>query len=294
MMTLRTPDERFADLPGYDFEPHYVEVDGLRIHHVDEGPADGPVVVLLHGQPSWSYLYRSFVGPLVEAGHRVIAPDLVGFGRSDKPLDEGVFSYAAHVRWVRTVLFERLGLEDIHLFCQDWGGLIGLRLVGLHPERFAGVCAGNTGLPAGQRMPPMFAQWKAFIRKTPDLAVGQLIQSACARTLSPGEVAAYDAPFPDPNYKAAVRTFPLLVPDGPDMPGVAENREAWGGLMRFEKPFVTVFSDGDPITGGAEKAFIERVPGAKGQPHRIVPGGHFLQEDSPKPLIDGIRHITGR
>jgi len=251
-------------------------------------------VVLLHGQPSWSYLYRHFVPALAEAGHRVIALDLVGFGRSDKPVDEDAYTYAAHVEWVRAALFDQLGLEDINLFCQDWGGLIGLRLVGLFAERFATVCAGNTGLPAGARMPPAFAHWKAFVRKTPDLAVGQLISSACGRDLSPAEVAAYDAPFPDKTYKAGVRMFPSLVPDGPDAAGIAENRKAWGGLQAFERPFLTIFSDGDPITGGGEKAFIGRVPGAAGQPHRIVPGGHFLQEDAAEALVAGIRHLTGR
>lgn len=292
MKALRTPDARFADLPDYPFAPRYVEVDGLRLHHIDEG--QGPVVVLLHGQPSWSYLYRAFVPPLVEAGHRVVALDLVGFGRSDKPVDEAAYTYAAHAAWVREALFEALDLRDIHLFCQDWGGLIGLRLVGLHPERFAAVCAANTALPAGQRMPPAFAEWKAFNASTPDLPVGALIQRASGRALSAAEVAAYDAPFPDVTYKAGVRTFPALVPDGPDYAGVAENRKAWGGLMRFERPFLTVFSDDDPITRGAEKAFIERVPGAKGQPHRTVPGGHFLQEDSAPALVEGIRSLTGR
>lgn len=294
MKALRTPDERFADLPDYPFDPHYVEVDGLRMHHLDEGPADGPTVVLLHGQPSWSYLYRAFIPPLVASGHRVIALDLVGFGRSDKPVDEAAYTYASHTAWVRAALFDVLGLKDIHLFCQDWGGLIGLRLVGLHPERFATVCAANTGLPAGHRMPPAFAEWKAFNRTVPDLPVGALISRASGRDLTADEIAAYDAPFPDVSYKAGVRMFPDLVPDGPDYAGVAENKKAWGGLLGFDRPFLTLFSDGDPITGGGEKAFIGRVPGAAGQPHRIVPGGHFLQEDCADTLVEGIRHLTGR
>lgn len=294
MKALRTPDERFADLSDYPFAPHYLEVDGLRMHHLDEGPADGPVVVLLHGEPSWSYLYRFMVGPLAAAGHRVIALDLVGFGRSDKPVDDADYTYARHTAWVREALFGRLGLKDIHLFCQDWGGLIGLRLVGQAPERFAGVCAANTFLPAGAEMPPMFRQWRTFVKNTPDLDVGRLISSASGRDLSEAERLAYDAPFPDATYKAGVRTFPMLVPDGKQAPGVAENRAAWGGLKAFERPFLTIFSDGDPITKGAEKPLIVRIPGAQGQPHRIVPGGHFLQEDSPAALVEGVRHLTGR
>lgn len=292
MRALRTPDARFADLPDYPFTPRYVEVDGLRMHHIDEG--EGPTVVLLHGQPSWSFLYRRFVTPLVAAGHRVIALDLVGFGRSDKPVDEAAYTYASHTAWVREALFERLGLKDIHLFCQDWGGLIGLRLVGLHPERFATVCASNTALPAGGRMPPAFAAWKAYAARTPDLDVGGLIQRTCGGALSPAEVAAYDAPFPDATYKAGVRTFPALVPDGPDDPAVPENREAWAGLMAFERPFLTLFSDADPITAGADRPLVERIPGAKGQPHRTLRGGHFVQEASAPELVEGIRSLTGR
>ena len=294
MKALRTPDDRFANLADYPFDPHYVEVDGLRIHHLDEGPSEGPVVVLLHGEPSWSYLYRHFVPPLAAAGHRVIALDLVGFGRSDKPVDEADYTYATHTHWLQTALFDRLGLTDITLFCQDWGGLLGLRLVGLHGERFAAVCAANTFLPAGAQMPPAFRGWRDFVKKTPDLEVGRLLNSASQRSLTADEMAAYDAPFPDATYKAGVRMFPSLVPDGPDAAGVAENRKAWGGLKAFEKPFLTLFSDGDPITGGAEKALIARIPGAQGQPHGIVPGGHFLQEDSPEALVKGIRHLTGR
>ncbi len=292
MDALRTPDDRFAELPGYAFDPRYAEVDGLRMHYIDEG--EGPVVVLLHGQPSWSYLHRAFVPPLVEAGHRVVAIDLVGFGRSDKPVDEAVHTYAAHAGWLGEAMFEALGLRDIHLFCQDWGGLLGLRLVGLHPDRFATVCASNTGLPAGQRMPPAFDQWRAFVAKTPDLPVGQVVQMASQRTLSDAEVAAYDAPFPDATYKAAVRMMPSLVPNGPDAVGVADNKKAWAGLMGFERPFLCAFSDNDPVTGGGDRAFIERVPGAKGQPHRTVPGGHFVQEDSAAALVEAIRELTGR
>ncbi len=294
MKAVRTSDDRFADLADYPFAPHYVEVDGLRLHHLDEGPADGPVVVLLHGQPSWSYLYRHFVPPLAAAGHRVIALDLVGFGRSDKPVDDGAYTYANHCHWVRTALFEALDLTDITLFCQDWGGLIGLRLVGESPERFAAVCAANTFLPAGGEMPAVFRAWRDFVKKTPDLEVGRLIDSASRRDLTDAERAAYDAPFPDATYKAGVRTFPSLVPDGKEAAGVTENRAAWGGLKAFEKPFLTLFSDGDPITAGAEKALIARIPGAQGQPHGIVPGGHFLQEDSAAALVKGIRRLTGR
>jgi haloalkane dehalogenase len=284
MRVLRTPDERFADLPEYPFAPHYLEIpsgDGatLRIHYLDEGPRDADPVLCLHGEPSWSFLYRKMIPGLVAAGHRVIAPDLIGFGRSDKPADRGDYTYQRHVDWLRTFI-ETPNLRRITLFCQDWGGLLGLRLVAEHADRFARVVAANTFLPTGEAPPSDgFMAWRGFSQKVDVFPAGRILQGATKRELSNAEVAAYDAPFPDESYKAGARQFPLLVPISPDDPAVAANRAAWQQLERFEKPFLTLFSDGDPVTAGLEKVFQERIPGAHGRPHATMPGGHFLQED---------------
>ncbi len=286
MDVLRTPDERFAGLPGYPFAPHYVEVDDgdggrLRVHHLDEGPAGGPVVLLMHGEPSWSYLYRTMIPVLVGAGLRCVAPDLVGFGRSDKPAARADYSYARHVAWMREALFDRLDLRDVTLVGQDWGGLIGLRLVGEHPERFARVVAANTGLPTGDtRMSDAFLAWQNFSQETPTFPVGAIVSGGCTTKLAGDVVAAYDAPFPDDAYTAGARAFPVLVPTTPDDPAAPANRVAWTTLAAFERPFLTAFSDSDPITGGGEGVFQRTVPGARGQAHvTIAGGGHFLQED---------------
>lgn len=286
MDVLRTPDSRFDGLAEFPFEPHYAEVptgDGgsLRIHYLDEGPADGEVVLLLHGEPSWSYLYRRMVPVLVEAGLRVVAPDLVGFGRSDKPTPRSEYTYARHVEWIRTLLFDRLALDRITLVCQDWGGLIGLRLVGEHPERFARVVAANTYLPTGDTDPgDAFRAWRTFSQEVEDFPTGAIVNMGCVGTLPPEVVAAYDAPFPDQSYVEGARQFPLLVPAVPDDPASEANRAAWQVLERFDKPFLTAFSDGDPITAGAHRSLQERIPGAKGRQHvTIVGGGHFLQEE---------------
>ncbi|MCW2542565.1 MAG: Haloalkane dehalogenase [Frankiales bacterium] len=280
MVALRTPDERFEDLPGFPFEPHYAEVgDGLRMHYLDEG--QGPVVLLLHGEPSWSYLYRTMIPGLVAKGFRCIAPDLIGFGRSDKPVAREDYSYARHVEWVRTLVLDHLRLTDITLFGQDWGGLIGLRLVAENPDRFARVAIGNTGLPTGHEHPSSaFLAWQEFSQTTPDFAVGVIIAMAVTNPLSPEIQAAYDAPFPDDTYKAGARVFPTLVPTSPEDPASDANTLARKALSQWDKPFLTLFSDGDAITRGAEVWFQDNVPGAKGQPHTtVVGGGHFLQED---------------
>lgn len=290
MQILRTPDDRFTDLPGYDFGPNYVEVPSglgddspstLRLHYLDEGPADGEVVLLLHGEPSWSYLYRTMIPELVAAGLRCIAPDLVGFGRSDKLAERAGYSYARHVEWLRSALFDGLDLSGVTLVCQDWGGLLGLRLVGEHPDRFARVVAANTFLPTGDRNPgEAFLRWQQFSQEVEDFAVGFIVSTGCTTELAPEIVAAYDAPFPDDTYKEAARIFPTLVPTSPDDPASVANRAAWEVLARFDRPFLCAFSDGDPITGGADRVFLELVPGTAGQPHTtIVGGGHFLQED---------------
>jgi haloalkane dehalogenase len=285
MEILRTPDERFADLPGYPFEPHYVEVGGLRIHYVDEGPPDADPVLLLHGEPSWSYLYRKMVPVLTAAGHRVVAPDLVGFGRSDKPAQRDDYTYQRHVDWTMGFL-EALDLRRITLFGHDWGGLIGLRLAAEHEERFARIVAANTMLPTGDRPPgEAFLRWQHFSQTSPAFDIGRVVQGATVTELLPEVVAAYDAPFPDDSYKAGARQFPALVPTAPDDPAAPANRKAWEVLRRWQKPFLTAFSDSDPVTRGGDRFFQREVPGAQGQAHTTIVGaGHFLQEDKGEEL----------
>jgi haloalkane dehalogenase len=297
MEILRTPDERFANLPGYPFEPHYVEVDAVRIHYVHEGPRTAAPVLLLHGEPSWSYLYRKMIPVLLQAGLRVVAPDLVGFGRSDKPARREDYTYQRHVDWMLGFVCT-LDLEDITLVCQDWGGLIGLRLVAEHGHRFARVVAANTFLPTGdQPVPPAFLAWQKFSQEVPELPIGQIIQMGCVTTLPPEVIAAYEAPFPDERYKAGARQFPLLVPTRPDDPASEPNRKAWQALQRWKKPFLTAFSDQDPITRGADLLLQSLIPGAAGQPHTTIQGaGHFLQEDKGEELarvvVDFVRSTS--
>jgi haloalkane dehalogenase len=290
---LRTPDERFAALPDFAFEPRYAEVtagDGAgpaRMAYLDEGPADGEVVVLLHGEPSWSFLYRHMVPPLVDAGLRVIAPDLIGFGRSDKPADRADCTYQRHLDWLRALLFDELDLRDVTLFCQDWGGLLGLRLVGEHPDRFARVLASNTFLPTGERHPgEAFERWRDFSQTVETFPTGFILQGATTTELAPEVVAAYDAPFPDERFKEAARQFPLLVPASPDDPASPANLAAWEVLRRFARPFRTAFGDADPVTKGGDKPMREQIPGAADQPHVLIEGGgHFIQEDRPAELV---------
>lgn len=290
MKSVRTPDDRFRNLPGYAFEPHYVMVDDteggeLRLHYVDEGPANAPVVLMLHGEPSWSYLYRKMIPMIVEAGYRAIAPDLIGFGRSDKPADRGDYTYLRHVEWTWAFITQ-LGLKDITLVCQDWGGLIGLRLVGEHPEHFARVVAANTGLPTGdQPVGEAFLKWQQYSQTTPVFDIGAIIARSCVTPVAPEVIAAYDAPFPDDTFKAGARQFPALVPTSATNPASAANRAAWESLMRFQKPFLTTFSDKDPITRAAGPVLQKLIPGCAGQPHTTIEnGGHFLQEDQGEAL----------
>lgn len=295
MDVLRTPDECFADLPDFPFAPHYVEVDGLRVHHLDEGPADAPVVLLLHGEPSWSYLYRWMIPVLVDAGLRAVAIDLIGFGRSDKPAAREDYTYQAHVDWTWAAI-EAIGLTEITLVCQDWGGLIGLRLVGEHPERFARVVAANTTLPTGDQHPgEAFLAWQRFSQETKEFPVGTIINGGCVSDLTPEVIAAYDAPFPDDTYKAGARQFPTLVPTSPDDPAAAPNRAAWAGLRRFDRPFLCAFSDADPITRGADAPLRKLIPGAAEQAHvTIAGGGHFLQEDKGRELAGVVVDFVNR
>src|SRR3990172_201319 len=278
MEILRTPDERFEKLPGFSFEPHYVEINGLRVHYLDEGPAEAAPVLLLHGEPSWCYLYRKMVPVLTAAGLRAGAPDLIGFGRSEKPASRDDYSYQLHVD-VMAAFVERLGLRDITLVCQDWGGLIGLRVAAEHEERFARIVAANTFLPTGDNPPgEAFLRWQKFSQEVPELPIGRIINGGCVTELPAEVIAAYDAPFPEERYKAGARAFPLLVPTRPDDPASAANRKAWEVLRRWEKPFLTAFSDSDPITRGGDRAFQTLGPGTKGQPPTTTAGaGHVLQ-----------------
>jgi haloalkane dehalogenase len=283
MEVLRTPDDRFDAVPGFVFTPHYAELGELRVHYIDEG--SGPTVLCLHGEPSWSFLYRKMIPGLVAAGLRVVAPDLVGFGRSDKPAARDDYTYQRHVDWMAGFV-DKLALLDVTLFCQDWGGLIGLRLVAEDAPRFARVVASNTFLPTGDQRPSdAFFAWQKFAATVPELPVGRIVASACARGLAPEVVAAYDAPFPDERYKAGARQFPLLVPTSPDDPASAANRAAWERLRTYDRPFLTAFGDSDPVTRGADRRLQELIPGAAGQPHTtIARGGHFIQEDAGEEL----------
>jgi haloalkane dehalogenase len=290
MKILRTPDDRFANLPGYSFAPHYLNVPGggdirLRIHYLEEGPKEGSPILLMHGEPSWSYLYRKMIPILVQAGYRTVTPDLVGFGRSDKPADRTDYTYRRHVDWMQNWL-DQMDLKGITFFGQDWGGLIGLRLVTNHPDRFARVVVSNTGLPTGEHpVSDAFMNWRKFSMETPEFPVGVIVNAGCMTGLPPEVIAAYDAPFPDESYKEGARIFPSLVPIAPDDPAAPDNRKAWEVLQKFENPFLAAFSDGDPITRGGDKIFQKLVPGAKGQPHTIIKGGgHFLQEDCGEEL----------
>ena len=330
MEYLRTPDECFANLPGYPFSPNYLNVEDteggqLRVHYLDEGPRDGPVVLLMHGQPVWSYLYRDMIPPLVAAGFRVIVPDLVGFGRSDKPTQQQDYTFARHVTWMSDWLTQ-LDLTDITVFFQDWGSLIGLRLVAAYPERFGRVVLANGGLPAGMIPPllgkvlqwiypriavvkaeelgakfkvkwgiPGFLYWRKYAAQSPDFSIADVMLVTAKGVLSPEILAAYEAPFPDQRFMAGARQFPTLVPVFVNEPEVEENKAAWRELRKFNKPFMTAFSDKDPVTAGGDKKFLQQVPGCKGVKHRtITDAGHFLQQDQPKKCVQAILDITGR
>jgi haloalkane dehalogenase len=287
MRTLRTPDDRFAHLPDFAYEPRYADVpdqDGgsLRMAWVEAGPADGPVALLLHGEPSWSFLYRHVMAVLADAGIRAVAPDLVGFGRSDKPADAADHTYARHVEWCRALAFDVLDLTDVTLVGQDWGGLLGLRLVGEHPDRFARVVAANTGLPTGDHdMPEIWWTFRRAMEGAETLDIGRFVQAGCLTTMDDAVRAAYDAPFPDESFKAAPRAMPGLVPTSPNDPATPANRAAWEKLTTWDKPFLTAFSDGDPITHGMAPILQVTIPGAGDLEHPVIEGaGHFLQEDA--------------
>ena len=296
MEFVRTPERCFERLADYPFEPHYFQVNdaGMRMHYLDEGPAEADPVLMLHGEPSWSYLYRHMIPVVAAAGHRVIAPDLIGFGKSDKPTRLEDYSYQSHMDWM-LALVEGLDLRNITLVCQDWGSLIGLRLAAEQEPRFKAIVVGNGMLPTGdQPVPAAFKIWKNFALYSPWFPIARIINSGTFKTLGPEERKAYDAPFPSAKYKAGARAFPRLVPVAPDNPATSANRAAWKVFEGWNKPFLTTFSNGDPITRGGDKYMQERIPGAKGQPHQTLVGGHFLQEDSPVPFAQAINALLAR
>lgn len=284
---VRTPEEQFDNLPDYPFAPHYVEVEGLRMHYLDEPGSTGETVLMLHGEPSWSFLYRKMIPGINEAGHRCIAPDLVGFGKSDKPTERTAYTYRAHLDWL-SAFIQQLDLKRITLFCQDWGGLLGLKILTEMPERFARVVTANTFLPTGDTPAnESFNQWKEFSQHSPKFNIGKVIDMATVAPLSDEILAAYNAPFPDESFKAGARQFPALVPVTPDDPAAQPNRDAWGVLQQLDKPFLTAFSDKDPIMSGLEGIFQNMIPGASGQAHTVIEGaGHFLQEEKGEELAE--------
>jgi len=287
MDVLRTPDERFAAVPDFPFEPHYVDVAGLRVHHLDEGPRDAETVLLLHGEPTWSFLWRHVINVLVHADLRVVVIDLVGFGRSDKPERREDHTYAQHVEWMRKAV-ETIGLGDVTLVCHDWGGLIGLRLVAEQGHLFSRVVATNTGLPTGERpMPESWLRWQEASQRVPEFSAGRIVQGGTLTDLPDDVVAAYDAPFPDERYKAGPRRMPMLVPTTPDDPGAIANRLAWERLREWRRPFLCAFSDSDPMTRGADALFRRQIPGCAGLAHPTITGAaHFVQEDRGEELGD--------
>jgi haloalkane dehalogenase len=293
MRVLRTPEERFARLPDFPFAPSYTQIRdrsgaALRVAAIDEGPRKGAPVLLMHGEPTWSFLYRKIAARLVEAGCRVLAPDLIGFGRSDKPAAREDYTYERHVQWMRDWLIAN-DLSRITLFCQDWGGLIGLRLVAAMPARVARVNAAHTGRPTGAGANAAFEAWLNFSQSVPQFPTSQIVDGGTLRALTQAEKDAYDAPYPDESYKAGARAFPALVPLKPEMASVEENKAAWKVLEAFDKPFLTAFSDQDPITRGGDAVMQARIAGARGQAHMtIANAGHFLQEDQPEAITDMI------
>ena len=294
MKILRTPDECFNNLEDYPFEPNYIDIEHnnhtLRMHYLDENSESEEIVLLMHGEPTWSYLYRKIIPILVSNGKRVIAPDLIGFGKSDKPASREDYSYANHILWVET-LIKKLDLKNIIFFAQDWGGLIGLRLLAKYPDLYEGLVVSNSGLPVGSGATEGFMQWLEFSQNVEDFDCGKIVNQGSLKQLNEAEIAAYNAPFPDDSYKAGPRVFPTLVPITKEHPQVQENIEAWEVLRRFDKPTITLFGEHDMAFIGGEKFFIEKIPGAKDMHHRIINAGHFSQENQPELIAKTILSI---
>lgn len=291
MQVLRTPNGCFSKLEGYAFAPHYLEIadeDGtqLRIHYIDEGPHSARPILLMHGNPAWSYLYRHMIPPLVAAGHRVIAVDLVGTGRSDKPAERDDYSQARHCHWMQQWL-RAMQLEHITLFCQDWGGTIGLHLVSEEPERFDRVIASNTGLPEGRGENDFMKMWLDMMRNATEFPFDAMLPAGMCSKPSSDVMQAYKAPFPTPAHMAGILAFPLLIAVRPGHPGATLNRQTWSKLEHFDKPFLTLFGGKDVVSRGAERELQNRIPGATGWPHKVFPqAGHFIQEDMPELLVE--------
>ena len=295
MKILKTPENNFDFLKDYDFLPNYKNVSSdssyeLQMHYLDENSSSDQVILLLHGEPTWSYLYRKFIPPLVKQGKRVIAPDLVGFGKSDKFQDQSAYSYANHLEWLRS-LVNALNLKDVVMFAQDWGGLLGLRLVAENPSLFKGMVLSNTGLPTGKGMTDGFKQWLDYSQNVEEFDVGKIVNQGSMQTLSNHEIAGYNAPFPSDKYKAAARAFPRFVPVTEEHAQVSENINAWRQLKKFTKPTLTMFGKNDPVFIGTESSLIKKIPGANGMPHQIIDAGHFSQENQAEILVNGILSI---
>jgi haloalkane dehalogenase len=292
MKTIRTPESRFDKLTNYPFSPNYIDVDGIRMHYVDEGPKDGKIILMMHGEPSWSYLYRHMIPVCVAAGHRVIAPDLIGFGKSDKLTEMTDYSYKKHMDWMQSFI-DQLDLKNITLVCQDWGSLIGLRLAAENDDKFNAIVLGNGMLPTGEEkhIPKAFKIWQKFAMYSPWFPIARIVEIATFKGFSKQERRAYDAPFPSAKYKAGARAFPRLVPTTPTDPANEANKAAWKILEKWDKPFLTLFSNGDPIMRGLDKMFLERVPGCKNMLHKTLIGGHFLQEDSGAEFAQAVNDL---
>ncbi len=291
---LRTHEARFERLPNYAFTPNYLDIDDMRMHYVDEGPQDADPILMMHGEPTWSYLYRHMIPICVAAGHRVIAPDLIGFGKSDKPTNTEDYSYAQHMRWMQQFI-DSLELDNITLVCQDWGSLLGLRLAAENEARFKAIIVGNGMLPTGEeQVPKAFKIWKTFALNSPWFPIAKIVNSGSFKQLSKDEMRAYDAPFPSRKYKAGARAFPALVPVTPNNPASQANKEAWKILENWEKPFLTTFSNGDPITRGGDRYMQKRIPGSAGQDHTTLKGGHFLQEDSSAEFAAAVNKLLDK
>lgn len=281
---ISTPASCFENLPNYPFKPNFWEVaPDLKMHYVAEGDPKNPIILLLHGEPTWSYLYRKMISILSESNFYVIAPDLIGFGKSDKYIEQSNYTYQKHIDWLKS-LINGLKLSNITLFCQDWGGLIGLRIAAEMDEKFARIIASNTFLPTGQGANEAFLNWRKYSQNSPEFNCGKIVRGGCLFPISDDAIAAYNAPFPSDIYLAGPRIFPTLVPITEDNIEVENNKKAWQKFMQWQKPFLTIFGDEDKITKGAEKVFQNLIPGASNQNHQILNAGHFIQEDKGEEL----------